>query len=259
MHPAGGLSWCYSPLARCVPQGRPIYGLQARGFDGDREPAGSVREMAADYVEQILQIQPSGPYLLLGWSFGGHVAHEAAVQLRGRGEQVALVILDAYPVGATILDGDDPGPDGPPPALPPASAEEMVEAELAHLMDGLREAVDLGAVGDDELEQLAVVLRNNGRIMTEHRPGVFDGSLLLLAAGEERTAGEPARQWRPYLTGEVAERLLPSTHHGLAQPAMLAIAWAQVENWLADQDFRAADALVRKNSDSREPRTRGRQ
>jgi len=251
MHPAGGLSWCYSPLAQQVPQGRPVYGLQARGFDG-AEPAGSVREMAADYVAQITEIQPSGPYLLLGWSFGGHTAHEAAVQLRERGEQVALVILDAYPVGAAILDRPDP--DGPRPRpRPPVSEEELAERELEHLMGGLREAVDLGAVTEEELELLAVVLRNNGRIMTAHRPGVFDGDLLLLAAGEERTAGEPAVQWRPYVTGAVTERLLPSTHHGLAEPAMLGLAWTEVEKWLVDLAVPAGDGRVEKNPDSREP------
>jgi len=265
MHPAGGLSWCYSPLAQQVPRGRPIYGLQARGFDGVQEPAGSVREMAADYVAQITEIQQSGPYLLLGWSFGGHTAHEAAVQLRDRGEQVALVILDAYPVGGTILDRPDPDrpdpdrpdpdrpdPDGPRPR-PPLSEDELAERELEHLMGGLREAVDLGAVTEEELELLALVLRNNGRIMTAHRPGVFDGDMLLLAAGEERTAGEPAVQWRPYVTGAVAERLLPSTHHGLAEPAMLGLAWTEVEKWLVDLAVPAGEGPVEKNPDSREP------
>ncbi|MBL3753069.1 thioesterase domain-containing protein, partial [Mycobacteroides abscessus] len=36
-----------------------------------------------------------GPYNLLGWSFGGLVAHELAIELRRRGQQVQhLVLLD---------------------------------------------------------------------------------------------------------------------------------------------------------------------
>lgn len=52
--------------------------------------------MAADYLAQIRAIQPTGPCRLLGWSFGGALIHEMAVQLRAVGEEVgALVMLDA--------------------------------------------------------------------------------------------------------------------------------------------------------------------
>src|SRR6202035_6200465 len=73
MPPGGGVSWCYMPLARYVPADYPLYGLQDRGLDGASQLAGSVRDMAADYLEQIRAVQGSGPYHLLGWSFGGIV------------------------------------------------------------------------------------------------------------------------------------------------------------------------------------------
>ena len=85
------------PLARYVPEDFRLYGLQARAFDGTSEFPGSVRDMAADYVEQIKTVQPAGPYRLLGHSFGGIVAHELAVQLREGGEDVAIIVGDAYP------------------------------------------------------------------------------------------------------------------------------------------------------------------
>ena len=49
--------------------------------------------MASDYLEQIRRIQPNGPYHLLGWSFGGYVAHSMAAQLEQQGEKVALLAL----------------------------------------------------------------------------------------------------------------------------------------------------------------------
>jgi thioesterase domain-containing protein len=92
--------------------GWPLYGLQARGL-GDAAAAlpGTVAEMAADYIGQIRAVQPSGPYHLLGWSLGGVVAHEMAVQLQAAGERVAaLVLLDAYPADpAASLAGDHAG------------------------------------------------------------------------------------------------------------------------------------------------------
>lgn len=54
--------------------------------------------MACDYLDQIRGIQPGGPYLLLGWSFGGLVADEIASQLQSQGECETLVaLLDSYP------------------------------------------------------------------------------------------------------------------------------------------------------------------
>ena len=70
MHPGGGLSWCYCGLAEHL-RDRPIYGIQARGFDGVSPLAESIDAMVADYVEDILAIQPHGPFYVLGWSFGG--------------------------------------------------------------------------------------------------------------------------------------------------------------------------------------------
>ena len=55
-------------------------------------------DMAADYLASIRQIQPTGPYNLLGWSFGGLVAHAIATHLQDQGESVALLaLLDSYP------------------------------------------------------------------------------------------------------------------------------------------------------------------
>ncbi|MEU8501932.1 amino acid adenylation domain-containing protein [Streptomyces lavendulae] len=98
LHPGGGLSWPYLGFARHVDPSWPLYGIQARGFDGTTPSAGSIEEMVEDYLEQVLQAQPNGPYYLLGWSFGGTLAHAMAAELQRRGKEVALVaLLDAAP------------------------------------------------------------------------------------------------------------------------------------------------------------------
>ncbi|MBB5932067.1 non-ribosomal peptide synthetase [Streptomyces echinatus] len=98
LHPGGGLSWPYLGFARHVEPSRPLYGIQARGFDGTTPPAGSIEEMVEDYLEQVLEVQPTGPYHLLGWSFGGTLAHAMAAELQRRGHEVALLaLLDAAP------------------------------------------------------------------------------------------------------------------------------------------------------------------
>jgi thioesterase domain-containing protein len=71
-----------------------------------------VESLASAYIARMKQVQPEGPYLLGGWSFGGTVAFEMAAQLRAAGEQVAhLLLLDAAPpetplgAGARALAG----------------------------------------------------------------------------------------------------------------------------------------------------------
>ena len=52
--------------------------------------------MATSYIQAIKEVQPTGPYRLLGWSFGGPVAQEMAVQLEDQGDTVeAIFMLDS--------------------------------------------------------------------------------------------------------------------------------------------------------------------
>src|SRR5258708_6635551 len=49
--------------------------------------------MAEWYLLAVRRVQPKGPYLLGGWSFGGLVAFEMAQRLDALGETVALLAL----------------------------------------------------------------------------------------------------------------------------------------------------------------------
>jgi amino acid adenylation domain-containing protein len=62
----------------------------------------SVEEMAALYVAAVREQQPSGPYLLLGFCFGGVLAYEAAQQLRLAGEEVSLLAMLDTTLGSVM-------------------------------------------------------------------------------------------------------------------------------------------------------------
>ena len=49
--------------------------------------------MAKEYLNQVLSLRPSGPYYLSGFSFGGVLAFEMAVQLQKLGYKVPIVVL----------------------------------------------------------------------------------------------------------------------------------------------------------------------
>ncbi|MDB4983277.1 MAG: polyketide synthase, partial [Myxococcales bacterium] len=77
---------------------RPVYGLQARGLFGGLAPHETFEEMARDYLAELRTVQPTGPYLLGGFSGGGLTAYEMARQLLEAGETVQLVVLLDTPV-----------------------------------------------------------------------------------------------------------------------------------------------------------------
>ncbi len=80
-------------LALQFGQERAVYGLQARGLLGNDAPHETVEQAAKDYIAEIRQVQPSGPYLLSGFSGGGITAYEMAQQLKAAGEEVAVLAL----------------------------------------------------------------------------------------------------------------------------------------------------------------------
>jgi acetoacetyl-CoA synthetase len=85
-------------------EGHSVYGIQAKGVDGLEEPFDRVEDMAAFYLHSLRDIQPHGPYLLVGYSFGGLVALEMAQSLHEVGENVALLaLIDAYPDARYML------------------------------------------------------------------------------------------------------------------------------------------------------------
>jgi thioesterase domain-containing protein/acyl carrier protein len=100
VHAAGGNVLTYFDLARHLGPDQPVYGLQARGLDGKQPPHNSLEEMARDYIAEIRQLQPEGPYYLGGTSWGGMIAFEIAQQLVAGGHTVGvLALFDTYGPG----------------------------------------------------------------------------------------------------------------------------------------------------------------
>jgi amino acid adenylation domain-containing protein len=93
----------YARVARFVGPEQPFYGLRARAADDGAEPHRSVEEMAADYLAEVKQVQPRGPYFFAGECVGGVVAYEMARQAVAAGDEVGLL---------TLLDTRPPQPAG---------------------------------------------------------------------------------------------------------------------------------------------------
>jgi thioesterase domain-containing protein len=90
---AGASVTSFLPLSAALGTHVATYGLQPRGLDGTLVPHYTVQDAACAYVKAIRRIRPQGPYRLLGHSFGGWIALEAACQLRAVDASVDPVVL----------------------------------------------------------------------------------------------------------------------------------------------------------------------
>ncbi|WP_331765212.1 amino acid adenylation domain-containing protein (plasmid) [Streptomyces sp. NBC_01384] len=203
VHPGGGICWPYLGFGDRLPQFPTIYGIQAKGFDGEARLPESLDEMVLDYVDEILAIQPEGPFHLAGYSIGGTLAQAIAAQLQSRGHDVAfLAMLDCVP-GYYLATQ---------PAPTPSALRQYFQEHLTSV------------VGSHDYESF---LDNAVRIIVNHTslaPGftspVFHGDAVFFNAvpNPDETYGD---LWKPYVTGTVKQYDIESTHHDLinAEPA----------------------------------------
>ncbi|USQ15251.1 amino acid adenylation domain-containing protein (plasmid) [Legionella lytica] len=97
VHPVGGSVFWYTALAKNFDKQRPLYALQDPALETQSFLFEHLEEMASCYIENIKRIQPQGPYLIGGASFGASVAIEIAKQLQNRNEDIAAIIsLDGW-------------------------------------------------------------------------------------------------------------------------------------------------------------------
>ncbi|MGK7886280.1 MAG: amino acid adenylation domain-containing protein, partial [Crocosphaera sp.] len=80
-------------LAKALGTNRPFYGLQSIGLDGKTDPLTHIEAIATEYIKVIQKVQPEGPYLLGGHSFGASIAFEMAKQLEQQGQEIGLVVI----------------------------------------------------------------------------------------------------------------------------------------------------------------------
>ncbi|GAA1964836.1 hypothetical protein GCM10009754_41020 [Amycolatopsis minnesotensis] len=222
VHPAVGVGWVYSGLLRHLGQDRPVYALQASGLT---DPAGSpatVEQMAGRYVAAIRTVAPHGPYLLLGWSFGGHVAHAMATRLQAEGERVDLLaVLDAYPA-------TESGPAGEHEVLAAilesvgVSADEPLDP--AAFLAALNQAGNpLAGVAETHLDAMASVFAGNADLASRFTPGRFAGDLVHFRATEGKSAADPVpADWHPFVTGAVDVVEVACAHGEMTQPEPIA-------------------------------------
>jgi thioesterase domain-containing protein len=214
IHEGTGLSYAYLALRDYLDC--PIIGINEIPQNGEAEFR-SIRSMAPIYADRLQAIYPAGPYNLLGWSFGGPVAHELAIELRRRGCVVQRLILldpgrsahgavrnqapDESGIESRLLDQylrlshiDIPEQSGP---LSYQQVEELIRQQ--------GEAVEF-VLPPRQLFEFAVQNHKANRLRRlEHVCDVFDGDMIIFSAArsENETDLPNLQYWRPYAAGDI--------------------------------------------------------
>ena len=230
-HAVGGTINLYAELVAALPGELPVVAFQSPSLAGGGAGPRTVEAMARDYLADLMPLQPHGPYRLVGASFGGMLAFEAARQLVQRGESVTLLaLLDTPGPGQLPRDfADDaevlsyiarilgrPVEAGPLRAL---DAAARLERFVASVGDRLPPGMTAAA--------FAVYLeafKRNTEAMRAYDPRGVAGlpKLLFLKAAvrDADTASMPERAWQALL-GEAAVEVaaVPGTHLSMLQGA----------------------------------------
>jgi thioesterase domain-containing protein len=223
---------------------QPLYGIQAY-VDRDIEAGniGGVADTARACLDVLLEVQPSGPYMIGGHSIGGHVAYEMAALLEEAGESVLLLsLLDpAAPhtmrrggrllARARDLTGTGSEPRRPQPHMAVLSA-------LSRRVGALRPdgAASPGASGFEDDSRLW--MRNLEAVERAYRPRSYRGRVMIYSTSDgARYTGSATLGWDRYVEGPLDVRRVPGDHVSmLSDPNVDVIAAAM------DADIRDAQA-----------------
>jgi thioesterase domain-containing protein len=97
IHGGFGQVFLFKRLAERLRDDIPFYALESHGLRDEAQPHASIEDMASAYIDEIRTVQPSGPYLIGGFSLGVYIAWEIGHQLERHGEDARLLLIDAGP------------------------------------------------------------------------------------------------------------------------------------------------------------------
>ncbi|MCA1567458.1 MAG: condensation domain-containing protein [Acidobacteria bacterium] len=242
----GGDVLCYQDLAGQLDPAQPVYGLLAKGLDGEQEAHSRIEDMAAEYIRAIREVQPEGPYHLCGWSMGGVISFEMSHQLDAQGESVSFLGLI----------------DSVSPLIVPAEEDELILIEVFARNLGLIPqdlSISRGDMARMSLEeipsylgeqakasnllpahlltgratQLYHVFKTNLEAFKRYQPRHPAGRITLWTS-EETTSiiKDPTHGWGNLSVEKIEVFRMPGEHHTILRPPIVETLASQLETQL---------------------------
>ncbi len=108
LHPISGLMNCFDPFVKLSALDMSIYGIQDPSVRTNHIVYKTLDAMIHDYLASIKDLQPTGPYYLLGYSFGGVIAYEIANKLKLEGGQIQFLgLIDSWAINPSPLQNEE--------------------------------------------------------------------------------------------------------------------------------------------------------
>jgi thioesterase domain-containing protein len=248
VHPVGGHVVCYADLSLELGQNQPFYALQSP--DPSQAQTATIEQMASLYIREIRRIQPSGPYLLGGWSMGGLVAFEMAHQLIDQGETIGLLTLfDMVPPSEFSGEIKLKNSMLERFALDMArlvlhNADELrehflqlgPEEQFKLILDVLvREGVLPEASGQFDLNRLLDIFTRNASAVENYRLRPIEQRIVLFAAAGREDPEQLAEKWKPWTTGGVELRAVQGDHYTILKPPHVATIASDLKHYLKSE------------------------
>ncbi|MER9586474.1 beta-ketoacyl synthase N-terminal-like domain-containing protein [Mesorhizobium sp. M0276] len=256
-HPIGGQVLIYMPLAKALGPEQPLFGLQARGLNGEARPHRSIPVMAREYIDAIKSVQPHGPYQIVGLSMGGSIAWEMACQLRDTGDEVTILgLLDAK----ALHNQEDYTSDcyhGLLGNLPAWLSQQAVTMSLLfpalkkhwrqlkstkrdrHVTSLLalgKQAGDLPDISEPQLNHLLTVAEANSIALRDYIPRRNDSRSVLFAAkkGLRMSTNQPNGDlgWKQFVRGRLEIHEVPGDHYTMISPPHVSVLAKKLNTYL---------------------------
>ena len=215
----GGRVEGFANLAMSLQTPMPVYAIEARGVDDSSEPDEDIVELVDHYLQQVKNLEPMGPYFLIGHSFGGMVVYEMAQRLIETGKQVAcLILLDTvtpkkfWPASFWIgnLWGRLRGHIARVTSNPLKNNIAYYRRRLIRRRHGLHEIPQDLKFGRDAARMLLA----NEMLLKKWRPNFYPGKLTLFCASDTK---DLSTLWR-HLVGELDYHRATGGHVNLIEP-----------------------------------------
>jgi thioesterase domain-containing protein len=199
--------------------------------------------MAKNYADRIQRVHTAGPYNLLGWSFGGVVAHELAGELQRRGCVVGcLILLDAQPSTDALPNEDFDDWTKHIEALRsyriggPEQDESFTYEQIEELIRE-RGAAEFAAEFPRYQQVLDLFIQNINsaiELSRTHEPGVFNGDAIIFSAVRDEASQSSSllQSWRPYIGGEITVHSIDCTHQEMLTTESLSMYGKQLKDSL---------------------------
>ncbi|EYU13149.1 thioesterase of type I polyketide synthase or non-ribosomal peptide synthase like protein [Photorhabdus aegyptia] len=210
-----------------------MYALQEYGLS-DLSQASSISSIASCYLNEILK-KKTGKLNLVGYSFGGIIAHEIAVQAVEKGLDVNLLCLidtvcstiNEYLSDESLIAG--------------LVAEYFGRDNIDNILEyvnkfGIEEGINiiydmLSAEGrspaNSTKEQFCleqVIYIKNGSAAIKHIPKIYQGNLFFIAAEENLVIRNREYGWRPYVSDLIELNIVEGEHNNILQRSYVEVA-----------------------------------